>query len=290
MATGMRAVLLLCALTRASAITTGIFASCAGPSASSLAHCDASLAPEARVAALLGQLSTDEKIALLSPTQTPFCACHTLANDGADLGVYRWLVETNSGVSAPCLAPGRCPTMFVGPLGVAAAFNRSAWERKGDVIGRELRALANVAAGRYGRENYTLYDKATVGLTGFGPNVNLVKDPRRRPASPSFWMGAMGCSRRLRPQLGARGRGPRPRRGVRGGLREGRPAAQGRDPAERGVPQTLHRLQRAPRRVPRILNDGGPCEIRGGPFPTAASSSRAIFRIPESPRATRGCR
>ena len=170
--------LLLCALSRGSAITTGIFASCTGPRAASIAHCNASLAPDERVAALLGQLSTDEKIALLSPTQTPFCACHTLANDKADLGVYRWLVEANSGVSAPCLSKGRCPTMFVGPLGVAAAFNRSAWEKKGDVIGRELRALANVAAGHYGEENFTLYDKATVGLTGFGPNVNLVKDPR----------------------------------------------------------------------------------------------------------------
>ena len=121
--------LLLCALSRGSAITTGIFASCTGPRAASIAHCNASLAPDERVAALLGQLSTDEKIALLSPTQTPFCACHTLANDKADLGVYRWLVEANSGVSAPCLSKGRCPTMFVGPLGVAAAFNRSAWQK-----------------------------------------------------------------------------------------------------------------------------------------------------------------
>ena len=120
MASGIHTLLLLCMLSRGHAIATGIFSSCTGPTAGSLAHCNVSLAPDERVAALLGQLSTDAKIALLSPTQSPFCACHTLANDEVDLGVYRWLVETNSGVSAPCLSPGRCPTMFVGPLGVAA--------------------------------------------------------------------------------------------------------------------------------------------------------------------------
>lgn len=267
----MRAALLLCALTRASAITTGIFASCTGPKASSLAHCDASLAPEARVAALLGQLSTDEKIALLSPTQTPFCACHTLANDGADLGVYRWLVETNSGVSAPCLAPGRCPTMFVGPLGVAAAFNRSAWERKGDVIGRELRALANVAAGRYGRENYTLYDKATVGLTGFGPNVNVVKDPRygrnsELAGEDPVLAGAYAA---------AFVKGVQQRKG--GILRSAAYLKHYTAYSVRRAASHIFERRRTVRDPRRSL-------------PDAASSSRAIFRIPESPRATRGCR
>ena len=141
--------LLSCALSRGSAITTGIFASCTGPRTASIAHCNASLAPDERVAALLGQLSTDEKIALLSPTQTPFCACHTLANDKADLGVYRWLVEANSGVSAPCLSKGRCPTMFIGPLQnlVAESF---APTRGGQPAGSEFceELAATTAVGR----------------------------------------------------------------------------------------------------------------------------------------------
>ena len=64
--------------------------------------------------------------------------------------------------------------MFPGPLNMASSFNRTSWTAKGDVVGRELRALANVAAARGGDP----YDKSVVGLTGFGPNINLVKDPR----------------------------------------------------------------------------------------------------------------
>lgn len=57
-----------------------------------------------------------------------------------------------------------CATTFIGPVGIGASFNRSSWWLKGDAISTEMRALNNY--------------QGNLGLSGFGPNINLVKDPR----------------------------------------------------------------------------------------------------------------
>lgn len=88
--------------------------------------------------------------------------------------MYRWLTEANTAVDAPCVARGRCPTTFVGPLNMAASFNASSWRLKGDVLSTELRALFNV----WPTLTSDPYSDHAVGLTGFGPNINLIKDPR----------------------------------------------------------------------------------------------------------------
>lgn len=124
-----------------------------------LPYCNLSLSDEERVSDILARLSLDEKAALLSGTKSPFCTCDTKPIDRIGLPAYLWLTETNSAIK------GKGTTVFIGPLGMGASFNRSSWWAKGDVVSSEVRATNNAR----------LRDSA---LTGFGPNINLVKDPR----------------------------------------------------------------------------------------------------------------
>ena len=62
--------------------------------------------------------------------------------DRLGLPGWRWLTEVNTDVGKECLAPGKCPTVFVGPLGIAASFNRSMWEAVGDAEAGEESATA----------------------------------------------------------------------------------------------------------------------------------------------------
>jgi len=119
------------------------FHGCNVPAAAGLPFCNIKLSHAARVADMVGRLTMDEKIALLSPTQAPFCACHTAAIDRVGIPRYKWLTEVNSCVNTACLGEGRCPTTFVGPTGMAASFNRTSWFLKGDVISTEMRAVNN---------------------------------------------------------------------------------------------------------------------------------------------------
>ena len=68
---------------------------------------------------------------------------------------------------------------------MAASFNRSSWTAKGDVVSTDLRAFNNIGDAMLGaRKNLrTGLGEATdeyglLGLTGYGPNINVVKDPR----------------------------------------------------------------------------------------------------------------
>ena len=82
-------------------------------------------------------------------------------------------METNTNVAAKCY-PGTkyaCPTTFIGPMGMGASFNRTSWYLKGGVLGSEMRAFHNLAWHRGNPEN-------KIGLTGFGPNINIARDPR----------------------------------------------------------------------------------------------------------------
>ena len=54
----------------------------------------------------------------------------------------------------------KCATTFVGPNNMAASFNRSSWRAKGEVVSTDMRAFNN-----HGGD---------IGLTGFGPNINVV--------------------------------------------------------------------------------------------------------------------
>jgi len=56
-------------------------------------------------------------------------------------------------------------------MGLAASFNSSSWWYKGDVTSTDIRGVFNTF-------NVSADPYTATGLTGFAPNINLVKDPR----------------------------------------------------------------------------------------------------------------
>ena len=147
---------------------------CVTAKAKSFKYCDMSLSPGERVDALIGALTTAEKIQLIAPNKTLGSTCndHTGGVERLDVPNYMWLVETNTAVAASCFGPDKCAVVFNGPLGLGASFNRSVWKQKGRVISTEMRAFNNLHWPRgTGPEDY-------IGVTGFGPNINIARDPR----------------------------------------------------------------------------------------------------------------
>ena len=57
---------------------------------------------------------------------------------------------------------------------MAASFNRSLWEAKGKVLGAEMRAYNNL----HWHRDAGGTTSERIGLTGFGPNINIARDPR----------------------------------------------------------------------------------------------------------------
>jgi beta-glucosidase-like glycosyl hydrolase len=113
-------------------------------------------------------------------------------HQGVDAGVPRLgipalsnLIECTGAVSSNCyISPdgtSYCPTVFPAPLAVAASFNRSLMRLRGAVTGMEARAFNNLNVNRvYGNP---------VDLLAFGPDINLIVDPRNgrngeNPVSP----------------------------------------------------------------------------------------------------------
>jgi hypothetical protein len=157
--------------------STPLYHGCIDASAQALPYCNESLPHAARVEDVISRLNISEKIGLLSPHDPPnYCGCLTAAVPRIGLPEWKWLTEANTDVGIQCVEPGACPTVFVrhrgaegacgaspshspssiltshpcvcmcqvGPLGVAASFNRSLWWAKGDVLSTELRALNNL--------------------------------------------------------------------------------------------------------------------------------------------------
>ena len=61
---------------------------------------------------------------------------------------------------------------------MGASFNRTSWRMKGEVIGTEMRAFNNLAWTRRrsctgSPGNQSCPGAAPIGLTGFGPNINV---------------------------------------------------------------------------------------------------------------------
>lgn len=123
----------------------------------------------------MSRLSLEEKIQQITPDGSIGGTCTTFTTGKPDIGLppWLWLVETNTGVDSACPAENHCVTNFVGPQGMAASFNRTSWHLKGYVLGTEQRALSNIGASRFHQDH-----KNPVCLTAFGPNINIVRDPR----------------------------------------------------------------------------------------------------------------
>ena len=151
-----------------------------GPGAA-LPYCNTSLSPGARADDLLDRLTFNETVGQLAAPvgSTHPHTCHIDTPPVPRLGLpgYTWLTEGNSVIITACLTPSRCPTTFVGPAGMAASFNRSSWAAKGDVLSTDARVL-----NAYGVRAASAAND-DVGLSVFGPNLNLLKDPRWGRAS-----------------------------------------------------------------------------------------------------------
>ena len=150
---------------------------CAPHSAgASLPFCNTSLSIDERVDDFIGRLSLEEKVALIGPDPSLGSTCNDHTAGVARLGVpqWMWLVETNTGDNSACYAQDRCASTFPGPMAMGASFNRSSWRLKGSVLGSEIRAFNNLGWHRDTRGEV----RDLIGLTGFGPNINIARDPR----------------------------------------------------------------------------------------------------------------
>ena len=174
---------------------------CTGPNASNWEYCDVTKSDSERVDAMLALLNLTDVITLVSPTKNPFCGVHAYGVPKAGIPRYKWLTEANSCIQGgkcvkvpPNSASTGCPTVFVGPTGMAASWNRTSWQKKGEVLGREIRALNNIGSGDIGLSGYGKNNTETSNQTNTqtsaqtsptmsiarmtGPNINMVKDPR----------------------------------------------------------------------------------------------------------------
>jgi beta-glucosidase-like glycosyl hydrolase len=129
-----------------------------------------------------------EQIEMIGPGNSwgfSTCACFTptpLPRSSNMVGLQRlglptwmWLTEGNSGAGGTCRLVDKCATVFVGPQGMAASFNRSSWRLKGLITGMETRAFVNSGSGSTGN--------GPLSLSAYGPNLNVLRDPRFGRAS-----------------------------------------------------------------------------------------------------------
>ncbi|KAL1832586.1 hypothetical protein ACET3Z_002237 [Daucus carota] len=126
----------------------------------SLPFCTVSLHIRDRVRDLIGRLTLQEKIGLLVNNAAPVPRLGMLG--------YEWWSEALHGVSD--VGPGTKfggdfpgATSFPQVITTAASFNDSLWERIGQVVSDEGRAM---------------YNGGKAGLTFWSPNVNIFRDPR----------------------------------------------------------------------------------------------------------------
>lgn len=165
---------------------------CLSDETKSLPFCDPTLPLSNRVSDLIGRLTWDEKVALMGTFTGDICA-------GVDGGVPRLdiqpiscLIECTGAVSSNCFVDetsgtSYCPTVFPAPLSTAATFNRSLFRNRGSIIGQEARAFNNL--------NQTRVYGNNVDLLAFGPDLNLIVDPRNgrngeNPSEDGFLAGA----------------------------------------------------------------------------------------------------
>jgi beta-glucosidase-like glycosyl hydrolase len=162
--------LLLAGLISTPALSFSKVYACQTPMSRSLPFCNNTLSFKARVADLVGRLTQQEKISLLGAHGTDICAFEDGGVPRLGIPTYAWCTETNTGVSTKCMEPGKCATTFPSPASLAASFNKTLWQAKGEVQSTEQRALFNTDA--------TRRRGSLIGLNGWGPNINVVRDPR----------------------------------------------------------------------------------------------------------------
>lgn len=149
---------------------------CTDAATRALPYCDTRLPLAARVADLVGRLQLDEKIGLTGSAYGDMCSDIDAGVPRLSIPNVTQLIEVTGAVSASCYVDAaglsHCPTVFPAPLALAASFSRRLMRLKGAVTGVEARAFNNLHVPRvYSPDNY-------VDLLGFGPDINLILDPR----------------------------------------------------------------------------------------------------------------
>ncbi|BBN11894.1 beta-glucosidase [Marchantia polymorpha subsp. ruderalis] len=132
---------------------------CTSRESKSYSFCDKALSIDERVADLISRLSLEEKISQLGNGAD--------AISSVDVPAYQWWGEALHGVAyCPSVhwdGPVKGATSFPMPISLAASFNKSLWNKIGQVISTEGRAMHNLGQS---------------GLTFWSPVINLVRDPR----------------------------------------------------------------------------------------------------------------
>ena len=144
-----------------------------------LPFCDSTLPMYSRISDLVGRLTDEELISFLAPDGTSTVSTCALRDHGVQrLGIpaYVHLIEMNTQANSCCLKEGQCATTYAGPTGLGAAFNTTMWRMKGELISDEFRAMNNIGWHRCGGDNPD--PGMLIGLTGYGPNINIMRDPR----------------------------------------------------------------------------------------------------------------
>eukprot|EP00026_Physarum_polycephalum_P002953 Phypoly_transcript_02962.p1 GENE.Phypoly_transcript_02962~~Phypoly_transcript_02962.p1 ORF type:complete len:862 (+),score=98.40 Phypoly_transcript_02962:97-2586(+) len=150
---------------------------CLDPVSRALPFCNTTLTLDRRLDNLISLLTLEEQMAMIGcdtvHSIVDFCNCMTQGVERLGIPDYMICVEVNSAVATDCPAPEKCATVYASPANLAASFNRTIWTLKGEATAMEFRAFNNL-------NWYRAYQIpfAFVGLLGFGPNINIVRDPR----------------------------------------------------------------------------------------------------------------
>lgn len=115
--------------------------------------------PEQRAAALVAQMSREEKVAQ-AMNDAP-------AIPRLGIPAYEWWSEGLHGIARNGYA-----TVFPQSIGLAASWNTSLMQQVGTVVSTEARAKFNQAGGP-GKDH-----QRYAGLTIWSPNINIFRDPR----------------------------------------------------------------------------------------------------------------
>ena len=198
--------LLDAALLLTSEVLAGVpnYKGCVDATSRAMQYCNESLSYAARVDSLLAELTLAEKVGLIAPDPSlgSTCFAHIRPVPRVGLPGYGWLVEVNTGVASQCVGPDQCATTFSGPTGLGASFNRTVWSAKGAVLSTEMRALSNSNWIRGPGASYPGHPAKSaepIGTSAFGPNINLIRDPRygrnsEVPGEDPFHSGALGSA------------------------------------------------------------------------------------------------
>jgi beta-glucosidase-like glycosyl hydrolase len=138
-----------------------------------LPFCNPTAPLAARVADLVSRLSLEEAMGFTGAGEFEEpCTTQQPSVARLDVPVVRQLVEVTSMASGTCTPTANCSTAFASGLLLGGSFNRSVWLQHGIIVGREMRAISNIAW----NDNNPNGNFNT--LSGHGPDINQPRDPR----------------------------------------------------------------------------------------------------------------